>query len=198
MAESATEICNIALGLIGQRRITSLDDNTLSAQTCKSFYASSRDALLELAHWRFATARKNLALTGTPPSEWMYQYAYPSDCLKPRYIASGYRRPARNQEVPFVVELDDENSRVILTTRASAELVYTRRIEVVGYMTAGFADFLASRLAQKLIGPLRANDNRRPEVKAALERAAGEALLEVVDHGTPEVEPDAEWIRARS
>lgn len=64
--KSDTEICNMALARIGINKfISSIDDNNSRAEACKTFYASSRDRVLEMFPWSFAVKRAALSvLTG--------------------------------------------------------------------------------------------------------------------------------------
>ena len=50
------QVCNMALGLVGQRQtIDSLDEATAEAEACSTFYDSTRRELLQSFSWRFAT-----------------------------------------------------------------------------------------------------------------------------------------------
>lgn len=104
---TAVDIANRALSLIGTRStIASLDEASTEAINAQTWYASTRDELLRMAHWNFAKKTANLTLlkaaSGTPenptpaasaawdpsqpPPGWLYSYAYPSDCLLLRRI----------------------------------------------------------------------------------------------------------------
>ena len=105
---SETELCNRALARIAARNtIVEMDDedNPL-AKLCRTFFASTRDALLRAAPWQCGTKTNLLTLqkqaTGTPGSDstetvwnpatmpampWLYQYAYPNEALFVRWVA---------------------------------------------------------------------------------------------------------------
>lgn len=103
---SDVDVCNRALALAGARAtITSLADGSNDANNCNMIFAKTRDQVLGMAPWNFArkTAYLNLLKTqpGTPesytqnanqwapifpPPGWLYEYAYPSDCLFMRFI----------------------------------------------------------------------------------------------------------------
>lgn len=105
---SETELCNRALARIAARNtIVDMDDedNPL-AKLCRTFFASTRDALLRAAPWQCGTKTNLLTLQkqapGTPGSDstetvwnpetmpampWLYQYAYPSEALFVRWVA---------------------------------------------------------------------------------------------------------------
>lgn len=51
---SPVQLCNQALGWLGEDFITSLDDPTRAAQLCKANFDLARDAVLEAGEWSFA------------------------------------------------------------------------------------------------------------------------------------------------
>lgn len=74
-----------------------LNDPTKEAQVSMRAYAQCRRQLLRAAHWDFARKTAPLFLLAdasgaTPnvgtlvPQPWLYEYAYPTDCLKVRFI----------------------------------------------------------------------------------------------------------------
>lgn len=89
MAASQVSISNLALKILGAKRIEAPDENSRNARSCADVYEALRDALIEDHPWRFARARATLALySGTPAvagdsPEFDYAYAFtlPSDCL---------------------------------------------------------------------------------------------------------------------
>lgn len=200
MALSEEEICNRALLRIGQRQtIDSLDEETVQAQACKALYADTRDALLEAVPWPFATKRAALAvLANNQRSGWEYVYALPADCLAPRYIYPDKRMPAREEKIPFQLEHDPATQKtVLLTDKADAELIYTRRLETVALFPAVFVDALAWALAADLALSLAV----KPQVAAAMQQKAELALRRAAAAAfmqqQPDVLPEAEHIRAR-
>ncbi len=79
-----TDIANYALGHIGERRITSIDDTANKAsRTCSVHYAQARDEVLASHRWSSAKRQANLsALTDTPVFKWSYAFALPSDFIR--------------------------------------------------------------------------------------------------------------------
>ena len=51
---SEVDLCNNALGQLGEDSITSLDDNSKKARLCKRFYPDARDTVLRAYPWRCA------------------------------------------------------------------------------------------------------------------------------------------------
>jgi hypothetical protein len=90
---SAVAIANLALDAVGARAtISSFTEASKEARVISRQYDQALDDVLGAAHWNFA--RKQLALTllkdgsagDTVPAPWLYEYAYPSDCVGARYI----------------------------------------------------------------------------------------------------------------
>lgn len=180
MASSAVEIANLALDAVGtQSTIQSLTENSPEANAINRHYKPARDEFLRVAPWDFARKQINLSLLkdGTQtgilvPQPWLYEYAYPSDCIQARYILPQFNTPsgvsagvvslpyASSPPTRFMISTDlDTNSttiKVLLTNQTSAILVYTQRIEDESLFDStfvyGFAHLLASRIAFTLTG----------------------------------------------
>ncbi len=157
-------VCNLGLAEVGGRvQISSLNENSTQANTAKLFYTPKVQMLMRAAPWD--SLRATIALTqlkaavvngvasaSPPPQPFLYEYAWPSDCLKARFLMPtqnaplagtplttspdavvGYSTPVTN--IPFVVATDYDTTgnpiKVILTNLPSAQLVYTRDLSQV-------------------------------------------------------------------
>lgn len=79
---SKVDICNIALQLLGSRKITSFEDGTVESRLCKDQYPISKAFLLRAHPWNFAIKRVSLPpLADAPPFEWAYQFEKPGDFI---------------------------------------------------------------------------------------------------------------------
>jgi hypothetical protein len=65
---SVVQICNIALGWLGSKPITSLNDRSRTAELCLINYEPIRDAVLETRCWTFAEARATSTTQDVPGS----------------------------------------------------------------------------------------------------------------------------------
>jgi hypothetical protein len=107
--------------------------------------------VLQAARWNFARAQVVLSLlkdaSATPPdstpSPWIYEYAFPADCIQARYIMPSFSSapssvpgtvalPSAGQApVRFVISTDldagGNRIKVILTNQPQAELPSTPR-----------------------------------------------------------------------
>lgn len=237
---TSTDIANRALAAIAARTtIANVElEQSPEAKQVRLLYAPTRDALLRAAHWNFARRTASLSLLksapGTPENPsgggawnpatmpappWLYQYAYPSDCVLMRYVippppVAGATTPPifstpysgsvpipSARPVAFVVANDDDSTNnpinVVLTNAASAVGCWTRRIESEDLWDASFQEAmvmaLGSRLALALTGNVDVSRNVAQQamgtITAARARDGNEGIT-TVDHV-----PD--WLIAR-
>lgn len=199
MASSEVKICNMALGRVGVSIfIDALTESSQAAVVCNQFYESSRDRALVEGRFNFATTRATLADLGTPPTNWSYRYALPSDCLDvQRIVTPGIRNPLAKNRIPF--ELAEEaGARVLYTDQAQAELVYTKRVTNPNLFSPQFESALAWLLASEITMPLAAAPNLATN---AFKRYLGEisaAQAASLNEAQEDVEPDSEFISGRN
>lgn len=107
---------------------------------------------LELHDWQFARAMVTLsdatgAYPDTPYEGLTYIYYWPADCLAPRFINGN----TRADNVPWKIGLQGlagSRSRLIYTSRESAQLVYTRNVvQDYAHFSYAFDAMIAARLA---------------------------------------------------
>lgn len=187
---SDTSICNRALQAAGTRStIASLTEDSNEAINCNMIFADTRDELLGMAFWNFARKTAVLGLLksapGTPsnPSTtannwtpaypappWLYEYAYPSDCLTVRQVVQQIQNyyvgiPITSNGMgiypyfvgpgaPFLVATDTDDTgaqiNVILTSQYQAIGTYTMRVTDPNLFSANFVQALVIALAAKL------------------------------------------------
>src|SRR6185312_8086770 len=94
MAQSDVEICNMALGHVGNSsQIASLTEKSNEARACLLYYEQVRDEVLQAAPWPFITVIEPLTLVATSPNtDWAYSYRYPVDAFTVGRIPSGFDR----------------------------------------------------------------------------------------------------------
>lgn len=135
---NATDICNAALGLIGQNFITGLDDGTHTANQCNIFFLPARDACLRDHLWNFAQKRAALAQTTAPGSQWSYAYQLPADCLRVIALNAAAQRE-------WAVE-----GRTLVTNEPTVIILYIAKVDDVNLWDALFVDAFTILLASKL------------------------------------------------
>jgi len=169
MATSSVDICNGALGRLGQDvRISALSDATKHARACNSVYQRVVDYVFADAVWPFTIKQVALSLLGDGSNGWTYRYAYPADCMTAIALTDGagvrrYRDTSASSlgETPTGAEYEvvygDNNAAAILTDLESAWLVYSARVNEIGRYPPLFVDALICRLAVEL-APVIAGD----------------------------------------
>lgn len=234
-----TEIANRALAAIAAKAtIANLDlENSTEAKQARLLYDTTRDAMLRGAHWNFATRTLPLSLLksapGTPENPtggawnpdtmpappWLYEYAYPSDCLLMRCVMpppSNYQDitpplfstplsgPIPNppsRPAPFkVASSTDTNSNpinVVLCSVQAAISTYTMRVTVEDLWDASFQEAMAFALGSRLAMTLTGNVE---VARTAAQQAMG-ALLNARardgNEGTTTLDHVPDWLLAR-
>ncbi len=135
---NATDICNMALGTIGQNFITALDDGTHTANQCNVIFQPARDACLRDHLWNFALKRATLAQTTAPVSDWPYAYQLPADCLRAVALNG-------DPQLRWAIE-----GRTLVTDEPTATILYIAKADDVNLWDALFVDALTLLLASKL------------------------------------------------
>ena len=153
---SSIDICNLALAHIGdESNVTSIapPDGSVQAAHCSRFYPIALSQILERHAWSFATTRISLALTGTAPSEWDYQYAYPTNCVKVLKILP-YEGTSDDITEEFQVESLADGTRVIMTNTELATCRYILNVTDTSKFTPAFTVAFSWLLASYLAGPI--------------------------------------------
>lgn len=166
---SNVDLTNIALGHLGSdAQVTSIEppDGSPEAGYGKRFLATARREMIESYEWRFTVRRARLAPVSVNPSDqWLYAYAAPSDCIKPRRVltlgvASVFALANAQETNGFINATDqdgapfDFENGVILTNEPEAVLLYQADVIDPNKFTPGFYSALGYLLAAYLAGPI--------------------------------------------
>lgn len=153
---SVVDVCNTSLSNIGHgASVVSIDplDGSAYAAHCARFFPIARDEALEEHPWRFAVKRSLLALSGTEPSSWAYQYAIPSDYIRALSILpEDYGSDIEGTE-DYVVEGD-----YIMTNTEAATLHYISRVSDTTKWSPSFTAAVGWKLSQYLSGAIVKGD----------------------------------------
>lgn len=177
MAQSAVEICNVALSTyLGAGRITSMHEQRPESEACDLHYDRVRRSLLESWPWTWASARAPLtrhAVNDRP--SWAFKYAAPTDMIAIRWVntVEGGRAALAqglSQDTPRELTGD-----AIYSDVPGAVIDYTRDVTDPTLFPPGFGDAFAAALAAAIGMTITADGAkvRYAEAKAAelLERA---------------------------
>jgi len=234
-----TDIVNRALQQVGQTKtIANLNEPSAEAKAARAIYASTREQMLRAAHWNFCSAAAYLtvlkAAPGTPenPSAasniwvpatqprppWMYEYAYPSDCLQVRYIMPqivstggplpGTGFPAYYYQQPFIQPqaqrflaaldtIDGKQTRVILSNQPLAVAVYTIDVPNPDLWDGLFQEAMVQGLATQLVMPLSGDKSLRQLTAQAAMQAINTARVRDGDEGLTVNDYVPDWLRVR-
>lgn len=170
MAQTAADICNLALSRVGQTAfIDSLTHASEAGRLCALHYPLARDAVLASFPWRFATRQADLAqLSGVTRNGWGYVYALPSDFVEPNDIWNGFEPQLLSmgmtpddwayfnqsfvfgRRVAYDVEDDATYGRILLAQQETASLSYVSNAVNVSRYPPLFVQALGFHLAAEL------------------------------------------------
>lgn len=173
---SKLSIFNMALDLVPQGPVASVDERSVAAQSCNRRYDDRLRTALEMWPWRFATVRAELAalVTNDRQTEWLYAYALPGDMSYPARLApwpvtgegtgTGYNwQLLTNSRTAQTYEIANG---VLYTNWPGAILEYTGMNQIESRFPAYFADALAASLAAVVVLPISSDNERQKELIA--------------------------------
>ena len=173
VVQTPAAACNIALVRMGysKGRIGTLYEGSHAAKQFLDIYGQTRDELLRSFDWGFA--RRDLSLTllksapvggyipptmwnpaVNPPISFLFEYAYPSDCLKERIVKSPALFGPNFDPQPYLFSVANDDAytppqRVILTNVPNAIMVYTGQVTDPTTWDVGFVESFAAALARR-------------------------------------------------
>ncbi|HEV2674157.1 MAG TPA: hypothetical protein VGV37_06405 [Aliidongia sp.] len=176
---SPSDIINNALVKIGhQQQLGSLWDGSDEAQKALAIYGQTRDQLLRTGDWDFA--RRDISVTATktapqipggygyiPPTLWdptvnpplpfLFQYAYPDNCLKVRSIRPTPLFVPNFDPWPRVFSTTNDNSAasagaktIVCNIGPTMIVTFTGRITDPTVMEASFIETLTDECGRRL------------------------------------------------
>lgn len=166
MAKSKTEICNLAVGWLGGKRMTSVDDDaSLEARLCRANYDLSRQAVLEEREWTFAVKRIQLTpLAVEPVFGYKYKFLVPSDLLR----VIGVYDPLDQRVAPVGIPYTKEENN-ILADLQSINIKYMMNLENTNRFPGLFTQALASHIASNIAISLTENNSQFEKMRIMYE-----------------------------
>ncbi len=226
-----TDVANIALGEIGQRsRISSFEDGTPASQAAALFYTPKLQMLTRAAPWDSMRAQRVLTLlraaqingvvsNDPPPQSFGFEYAYPADCLKARFIiptlalqsqgvplttAPGVNFTSAKPPtaIPFVVATDKDasgnNIKVILTNLPQAILIYTRDLsQDPDIWDALFLSAATALLGAYFINALTGDKGKMAEQIGLAKNMIDQARAASANEGISNTDHIPDWMQVR-
>lgn len=215
-----------------------MQEASQEARNCLILYEPTRDEILRAAHWNFARKTAQLTLLkaapgtpefiGTVPAAWnptlpappwLYEYAYPDDCVKARYIVPSvintWPGPVPLTSAPagpmmadwsgawarFIIATSVDgagNQRtVVLTNQSQAILVYTMLVTNPDLWDPQFERAMVSALAARLVLPLSGDKSLRKLQEDLTMQKINQARVTDGNEGPVTTNTTPEWIQAR-
>lgn len=166
-----TELCNVALGHIGQARIADIGERSPAAEHCRRMFEHVRRLCLRDHDWNFAVRRAALtALETAPPFGFSAAYQLPADCLRVLAING---QPAGVRGTQWEVE-----GRTVLINADVAHLRYIADADDVTQWDSIFASYFGYRLAAAVAPSFRIDPQaglQLEQMAAAVRASAQEA-----------------------
>ncbi|MCK5021096.1 MAG: hypothetical protein KAS32_29065 [Candidatus Peribacteraceae bacterium] len=167
---SEVGICNLSLSWLGGNRITSLDDDTDEANLCVDNYEFSRDTVLEMRNWTFATSRVKLnPLVEAPEFGFKFKCVLPPECIR---VIQASTDPDFRYGIEWVRE---EN--LLLSNYPDPYIRFIKRMTDVTRFSPLFVKAMAAQLAADMAIPLTASKKLMDAMMARmdyfLEQAGG-------------------------
>ncbi|SKB08733.1 hypothetical protein SAMN02745166_05013 [Prosthecobacter debontii] len=155
------ELCNVALGHLGQARITALAEPNASARACELHYLPVLKEVLRSHRWNFAVVRVEVeADEDAPVFGWSKQYSLPEDCLRVLEVNDSEAGDWISEE--WVIE-----GRKLLTNAAELRLIYLRDLEDAALTDPLFAQAFALKLAVALSETIRGSTGKTADLLTA-------------------------------
>jgi hypothetical protein len=196
---SKIEIINMAMTLLGEARILSIDDDVKPAREAKAIYDITRDAVLAADNWSFAITRSQLSALSTAPAfEYGVQYQMPSEALRMVFIGDRYVGADLTDYRSAPVEEFTIEGRVILTDLAAPLNVrFVQRVEDTTQFNSTFTYAFAAKLASVLAEPLTQSSSKRRDAEDEYQKARSMAVRANAIELPPQKLADDEWVLSR-
>lgn len=202
MAATDVDICNLALGIIGDSWVQSRTERSREAAACDVFYDQALGETLEAFDWPFARSYAQ----GVSPAGidivpgYSYAYVVPSGALVVRGIARSMKSEVSPEFTLSSVEAPGGDPlQIIHTDKAGGIIVYTRRETHVPAFPPLFVAAVAAKLAHYIAMPLTKSKEKRDDAEKKFERMIEQAAVSAGNQGLPGLPSDVmpDWIRER-
>jgi hypothetical protein len=141
------DVCNLALGRIGQEAIATLDEASNEARMLNRFWDPDRKSVLRAHPWNFATETSELAEVLDPVPDFDYVYELPADCIRALTLTKDH-----------VESLFEIRGRTLVTDVPGAILKYVKDVTDTAKFDDRFVEALSYRLAMDIALPITGNE----------------------------------------
>ncbi|HDR9164866.1 TPA: hypothetical protein QDB28_005302 [Burkholderia vietnamiensis] len=192
---SQVGICNRALTKLGDKRITSLDEDSKAAATLNSMYDDVLDACLRAHVWSFTKARAQLAaLADAPLFGFSYQYRLPADFIRLIQIGQFLVYPRTDTRGLFSIE----NGNILTDLAPPLYIRYAKRVTDPNAMDPLFRETFACRLAAESCESLTQSATKRQAAWAEHDQAITAAIrVNAIERPSQPLGDDT-WLESRN
>lgn len=199
---SQTDVCNLALSILGQSSIASLTDNSNAARVLNIEYDLIRRGMIEgPGIWRFSVKRASLpSLTQVPVSgPFTTMYAMPSDCLRTLQIGDMYAGLDLSdyRQGPTDADYSIEGRNILCDYGSPLSLQYVADVTDTTQFNSNFVIAFAGQLAWTCCERLTGSDAKQKDALARKDRAMSAALASSALVSAPTYPADDSWILSR-
>lgn len=182
---SSTEICNMALVLLGQEPILTLDDSTKSSRLCSRLYTPVLEALLRAYPWTFAIKRVVLAKEVSPSVfGGLSQFPLPSDYL-------------RMVSLSILGEYAIEGNKILTDETDRVDIRYVARVTDPNLFDAQFTQVLIYKLAAYMCISLTADQDLYTKLQQVYLRELMFAQNSQAIEACPQSVVEGQWLPSR-
>lgn len=171
MAIEPIDVANMALGVLDEAPIDSLDQDIKAARLINLHYDATREAELAKHAWVFSILRETVAGSdlGTDSGTLNWAYELPADCLRPLPLTHN------GEPIPFGIPINWRQEADLVYSDRSGPLVirYIANLTDPNDWSALFTDVVAAALAVKVALPITH--------KAGAVQLAKEAYRDAID-----------------
>ncbi len=170
---SATEVCNLALSILGEKQITAIDADNVDARRCNVIFLSALDSFISKYDWNCARAWAVLSYdVESDADDWegypngkLYRFILPVDPYCLNVISE-------KNNTDFLL-----GERYLYADEADITIAYTRQLRDIAnlsaYLIMPFVYFLAAQLGTMIGG----SPKRSRELSVQAEREFGLAII---------------------
>lgn len=187
------DIVNIGIEALGERPISSFEEQSTAAVCARATFRATMEAVLELDVWNDATATATLAAEVSAPRDYARQFILPGDCLRVRGLIK--------RSDPWT----RRGRRLMTNAPAPLDVLYTRNLAVSpsGQPIGDGEDIQMSGLLAAVVGLRWAWTNARritgsDTAMQAMHQLYRQALVDAaaVDgaEGTPQAQQVGSWV----
>jgi len=160
MVSGNLDIVNLALSLLGESPIQSIDEGSAAAVYAKQQFDPARRAALRSYNWTFALRRVRLTrVADEVPGVYQFTYQLPADCLRPIRVID----PEKDRTPPDAsgtTGYEPVGANRITCDLENPLLEYVADITDPVFFDDLFVQSLAHRLAAGLATPITGDANR--------------------------------------